>query len=354
MEPPLHDRLCSWLGLPPGSWPPEHYALLGLPRGSGDVGDIESRVLEQMEMLRAHQLLHPELVTEGMNRLAQAMVCLTDPVARATYDRSLGIAPPPFEVVEDEPQTEDEPRPGDTRQIELPFKPRAPAFEVVEDEPEPLPERLPYEVVDEELPPRPAFEVVEDEAAARGENRELVAIPVAPTEPEVPAPFAAYTPLSRRTIYRRLAALRKAIRAWEDLRPVFGTPDETLATPVAVLMFVQALMGAREALAGVEWLIRDPGDPGGAVAALVRLPHVLHAARTLLPSQRQAVALDWRRGLDALRREQVRLREMAFVARPRRPGSGRRLLLAVRRSPEWVLLFAGLIALVLAAIRRNS
>ena len=97
-----HDRLRSWLALPPGAWPPDHYALIGLPRGTGDLADIEDRVLARMELLRPHQLLHPDAVTEGMNRLAQALVCLTDSVARAAYDRGLGIAPAPFEVVEDD------------------------------------------------------------------------------------------------------------------------------------------------------------------------------------------------------------------------------------------------------------
>ena len=54
-----------------------------------------------------------ELVAQAVNedwdenRLAQALVCLTDPVARAAYDRSLGIAPPLFEVVDDEPLAEE-------------------------------------------------------------------------------------------------------------------------------------------------------------------------------------------------------------------------------------------------------
>ena len=60
------------------------------PLGSGDLADIEGRVLDHMELLRPHQLRHPELVTEGMNLLAQAAgVPSTDPVARfALYDRT--------------------------------------------------------------------------------------------------------------------------------------------------------------------------------------------------------------------------------------------------------------------------
>ena len=337
-----HDRLRSWLALPPGAWPPDHYALIGLPRGTGDLADIEDRVLARMELLRPHQLLHPDAVTEGMNRLAQALVCLTDPVARAAYDRGLGIAPAPFEVVED-----DELLPV----AEVMFEPRQPAYEVVgEPEPDPLPYDTvaPYEVVPDEprkgpppLPLPPAFEVVPDEPV----EPEFL-----PVEPVAPAP----APVNRRAVYRKLAALRHARRAWENLRPVLGDPTEALATPVAVLLFVRALADARAALPGVKRVIGGPGSPGGTVAALVRLPHTLHAVRTLVPSQRQAVARDWRRGYEAIDRERARLREVVSAARPRRPTAAWvRLARELRRTPEWCLLALGLAALLFAILRRK-
>jgi hypothetical protein len=343
-----HDRLRSWLGLPSGSWPPDHYALLDLPRGGGDVADIEARVLDRMELLRPHQLLHPELVTEGMNRLAQALVCLTDPVARAGYDRELGIPPPPFEVVEDEPLPPTEPAPPTPppdATVELPFEPGLlppgealpPAYVVVESNP-----KLPYEVVPDEPksePPRPLPPL---------ELQEPEFLPVEPPAPVPPAP------ISRRAVYRRLAALRRALRAWEHLRPVLGDPSATLATPVEVLLFVRALTEARAALPGVARVIRSPGAPGGTVAALVRLPHALHAVRVLLPAQRQMVALDWRRGDETLRRERTRLRELAFFRPRRRGGRGTRLWRELRHTPEWILLVLALAALMFALVRRNS
>src|SRR5205807_1945939 len=78
-----------WLGLPSPTWPPDHYTLLGLEPGEADPALIEQRVHERLERVRRYQLAHPELVTEAMNRLAQAFVCLTDPVAKQTYDRAL-------------------------------------------------------------------------------------------------------------------------------------------------------------------------------------------------------------------------------------------------------------------------
>lgn len=357
MDPTPHDRLCSWLGLPAGSWPPDHYLLLGLARGAGDISDIEARVLDRMELLRPHQLLHPELVTEGMNRLAQALVCLTDPVARAPYDRSLGIVAPPFEVVEDEPEPpkhSNETRPTD-QPTEVPFgpglrppgEPQKPVYEVVwEPESAPLPSRiasydlLPAESQEEVSP------ALQSDRANQPEGQEAEPLPV-----EAPKPAPAR--INRREVYRQLAVLRKSLRAWEGLRSVFGTPTETLATPVAVLLFMQALTAARDSLPGLARVIRP--ELGSTILALVRLPHAIHTVRTLLPSQRSEVALDWQRGYDALRREQKRLRELAFVARPRRRGSTvLRLAHAVRRTPEWILVIAAIVAILLTLLRRNS
>ncbi len=333
-----HDRLCSWLGLPPGSWPPDHYTLLGLPRGTGDLANVEACVLERMEQLRPHQLLHPELVTEGMNRLAQALICLANPAARSAHDRTLGLISPPIEATRDKPA----PR-------EVIFTPGLLPAGEKEDEPEldPLPYKVaPYEVVEDELPPRPAFEVVPDDELLESEALLQEAVADEPLAP---------IPIDRRAVYRQLAAVRRALRAWETLRPVLGTPAETMATPVAVLMFVRALAAARTALPGVTEIIRSPGSPGGTVAALVRQPHALHAVRVLLPAQRQAVALDWRRGHEELLRTQRRMRATVRAARPtRRSSAFAEALRAVGRTPEWLLLAAGFVAMLLALLRRNS
>ena len=54
------DKLRDWLKLTDGPWPPNHYALIGLPVGTGSSEEIESRVLERLELLRSpafHRLL---------------------------------------------------------------------------------------------------------------------------------------------------------------------------------------------------------------------------------------------------------------------------------------------------------
>ena len=87
------NLLCSWLGLPPGPWPPGDRALLGLPDGPADAADAERRALALMARLRPHQLVHPELVTEGMNRLAQALLAVTATASARTNSATPNSSP---------------------------------------------------------------------------------------------------------------------------------------------------------------------------------------------------------------------------------------------------------------------
>src|SRR5436190_4087968 len=88
-----NEKLRSWLNIPSGPWPPDYYALIGLKPGPTPPDEIESRILERLELLRRYQLPHPDEATEGMNLLAQALDTLTDPEARRKYDRTLGLKP---------------------------------------------------------------------------------------------------------------------------------------------------------------------------------------------------------------------------------------------------------------------
>ena len=84
-----HEIICEWLGLPAGTWPPDHYRLLGLEPGESDAELIEQRVHQRLDWVRHYQMMHPEPATEAMNRLAQAYVCLTDPASKQSYDAGL-------------------------------------------------------------------------------------------------------------------------------------------------------------------------------------------------------------------------------------------------------------------------
>ena len=95
-----HEMICTWLGLPPDAWPPDHYRLLGLDLGESDVALIEQRVHQKLASVRPYQMMHPDQATEVMNRLAEAFVCLTEPATKTAYDRSLlgtrRVVPPPL------------------------------------------------------------------------------------------------------------------------------------------------------------------------------------------------------------------------------------------------------------------
>ena len=348
----------SWLGLPPGPWPPDHYALIGIPPGSVDAPEVERIVLERMARLRSHQLLHPELVTEGMNRLAQALICLTDPVAKAAYDVEIGNSPGPprRDAVEAIPRltpsrlpesaaipgspisTEEEPPPPDVTQvIEVHFTPglappeagSVPPYEIVEDE-QSGPPTLPYEVV-----PDPVLE-----------------------PPFIALPHPAWKPAARRQLYARLAKLRRVRSAWARLKPHLADPNEPLDRPQRVLTFLEAVLELGVSLELLPDLIGDPWRPGGMVAALIKHPLVLDTFRVLLPDQRRALSLDWRNGDAELEQEYNRLRELSRSGRKRRRPFPRRsrLMRAVfwsLRNPESMLVGLGIAAVVLALIRAS-
>src|SRR5437763_4898092 len=99
-----HALICSWLGIPADTWPPDHYRLLGLEPGEPDPNLIEQRVHQRLDAVRRYQMLHPEQATEAMNRLAQAFICLTEPASKQAYDATLlgrrNGGPPPAAVIE--------------------------------------------------------------------------------------------------------------------------------------------------------------------------------------------------------------------------------------------------------------
>src|SRR5438552_662358 len=80
------QQICTWLALPPGCWPPDHYALLGLPPCEPDVERIEQKIHERLMRLRCYQLSNPALATEAMTCLAKAFDCLTNEQCKKAYD----------------------------------------------------------------------------------------------------------------------------------------------------------------------------------------------------------------------------------------------------------------------------
>ncbi|MFO0804251.1 MAG: hypothetical protein U0791_14155 [Gemmataceae bacterium] len=331
--------LRSWLGLPPGPWPPDHYTLLGRAPGQGDAAEFEPLVLGQMERLRIHQLLQPELVTEGMNRLAQALITLTDPGAKAAYDAELGVVPlppPPLPSTPSKLDSEPEPlivaEPVQEDDDELP-----------DAEPIPEPDPFPTEVTQEMVVPAeliPPYRVLPDR------------VPTPRPPPPVVRPYPT-PPSSRRWIYRRLAVLRRSRRAWLKLRPVFLDPHDPLDRPGRILILLEAATAIRPLLPDMAGVVGGIGEPGGSVAAILRQPLLLDTIRRLLPDQRERLAADWRVALQELDRELARMRQVAVDERaqadvaPSPPAA----LRWIRDFPEVLLVAFGLFILLLSAGR---
>jgi len=355
------DLLCSWLELPPGSWPPDHYTLLSLPADCSTAA-VEPRVIQKMDLLRHHQLLHPELVTAGMNRLAQALITLTDPLERKAYDAELGLEPrvaalpnatvptpirPPSvpstsAVIVAQPVLEDflgdesvaAAGPGTmdlTQEISLP----------------PGVFSQPYELLEEVVPstvsptsPRPAETAVEAEV--------VEGIPIKPAVRPWPTP-----PSSRRWIYARLAAIRKALRAWHRLRHVFGDPNDPLDRPGRILVLLESAAELRLHLPSLLGLM-GIGQPGGLVVTIVNQPLLMDTLRRLLPEQRQRLSIDWRRGNDQLQQEYGRLRRLALQLREEAEGIQRVPFPVrwIRDFPELLLLGLAFITLFFALFRK--
>jgi hypothetical protein len=268
-------------------------------------------------------------VTEGMNRLAQALICLTDPAARAAYDAALGL-PEEASVVAGSTVRDPE--------LLLDQPPASRPYEVVEGEQsEPMPLPPAYEVVWEDDPPRPrpAYEVVEVVEA------ELVARAVGP-----------WQPATRRELFARLAAVRRFVAAWQNLKPFLGDPRESLTRPARVLMLLDAMVEARPLLGSLREVLGESVPAGGMVTVLLAQPLFLHTFRLLLPDQRRAVAIDWRRGEAALTREYARLRDLVRTGRPVRRRSRRcRVVGWLVRTPEVALAVFAIVALCAAWMR---
>ncbi|MBD3674566.1 MAG: general secretion pathway protein GspE [Planctomycetaceae bacterium] len=81
----------EWLGIPEEQCPPDHYALLRLVQFEDD----EERIQANYRKLNAHVRKYAtgqysKESQDLMNEIARAMLCLTDPVRKKEYDKSLG------------------------------------------------------------------------------------------------------------------------------------------------------------------------------------------------------------------------------------------------------------------------
>jgi len=320
--------LLNWLGLPPGPWPPDDRALLGLPPAPTPVPapDAERQALARMEKLRPHQIKHPELVTEGMNRLAQALIGV------------MALAPP----VETVPP----PPPPEPRQPPKPEPRPAPAVvEFAPLLPPPVPVVLDAEVILDAV-------AVPDPRPPANPSTPRPAVPRPPASVPDPPEGTNYLPTERRNGYRELVFLRRLRAAWELLRRTLGDANDPLTSAEAVY---ELLSGARDlvALRRREEYGRVVRGDAESVAAVAGQPAVLAVVRELVPSQRWGLAVSWDAGRIAIERREKWLRERMRESKPVRrfaAGDGE-LANFFRANPEWVLVVLTLVAVLVGVLR---
>jgi hypothetical protein len=217
-------------------------------------------------------------------------------------------------------------------------------------------------VVSWEKPPEPPTAPVESPYEVVPEEARRDPLPLPPPRPDVvdavvvaPASKAWSDPQSRRWIYARLALIRRATRAWDRLRPVVADPQDPVDRPGRVVVLLEAAYAVRPLLPALRGIVGGVGEPGGLVAAVVKQVLLMDTFRRLLPDQRQALAIDWRRGQAALQAEYERLRRLSQAGRPKPAGAPAvmTLLRWLKETPEAVLILLGLLAALIALVRQT-
>jgi len=356
------ELICTWLGLEPGNWPPNHYALLGLEPGEPDVGRIEQRVHERLVQLRQYQLNHPDQVTEAMNRLAQAFTCLTDPEAKKAYDATLLGGPPLAPEQRLAPvsaDATDDPLawlygPWSQLAAQAQAGPAAGPVQMDWAQAPPPPPRI---------PPTPA---AEPSPAVNGAPEAPVpAAAVSPPPPPKPPPPEPVDPTveaaqrslparrglgTKRALYYRVARTRQLLRAWEQAGKYLNHPTRRLTRTSDAAEFTAQLAAIRGLLRRFPPILGGAGQPGYYVVILARQQLLVPTFRALLPGQREDLARDWRDGRALLRSHRQFLRQELHALRHKsRWGRFVRAVRAfVNDRPGVLLLLLALLALGLA------
>jgi hypothetical protein len=383
-----NDQICCWLGLPAGKWPPDHYTLLGLKPGEGDIACIEQHVHDRLAKLRCYQLSHPEQVTEAMNRVAQAFMCLTDPAAKRAYD---GPASGKADVARKPEANGGLPRKKAAVAPEVIATARLPVPASLDDtdvalraktqvdwKQAPPPIRAPVEKSDESrtdwkaVPPReapdasptPAPEPPAEAAAASPlpatETPETVTDPAAlpisqPADVVYQTAYA--SPEARRglgtvqKVIDRVYATRQLLWAWEQAGKYLNKPKRRLTRTGEQNELYRRLREIEELMDLFPRILGQPGQPGYRVIAMARLEMATDMFNMLDPVQRAALARDWLAGRVLLLEHRRYLRHELKILR--RQNWLKRVVRAARAMindhPAWVLLglagVGGLVAL---------
>jgi len=364
-----HELICTWLGLPAGEWPPDHYRLLGLSPGETNVELIEQRAHQRLDSLRRYQMMHPEPATEAMNRLAQALICLTEPAAKKKYDEALFGSSSPAVGVQTLARAETMVHStSDTgtllRSISFPAPPGTAGNGSKSNgtngrtsaTPPPLP-RLP--------PPLPPLPASVSAAAPNGSRAAPPPLPPAPPKAKPAPPAEKVDPIlevarsgkarrglgTRRALVQRRLHTRRLLHAWESLESFLNLSRRRLSKATADELD-QLLAGFSPLLRHFPPPLGQAGQPGFLVLSLVQ-QELLETFQELNPGQREALYQDWEAGhklllahRDFLAQESETLRRLTLSQR-----LARSLHYLLIDNPGMVLLLLALVALNVAVWR---
>ena len=353
----------AWLQLPLVDWPPDHYTLLGLKSGEADVARIEQQVYQRMEIVRRYQLTHPELATEVMNRLAQALVCLTDPAAKSAYDALLF----PGDGHEDNGRRGREAL--DSKEVDplgqllgrrgangAQAAPAGPGGQREKD----WRTSRPAAYEDWQTAPPAAHQAWQTAPPPAYPNWETTAPPVrhpdqggtsdsgepSPSSQEAPdtdgslasaalqeqtEPGAAGAPAqelpappstaqlsavpsgrlrNRRALFARIARLRQLLWAWQRAGEFLKQePTRVINRPADAMDLMAAMHAIRELLRQPPSLLGNAGEAGYHVQTLARQEDIVPRLKKMSPPQRESLARDWQAGYEFLLENRRLLRQ---------------------------------------------
>lgn len=356
-----HEVIFTWLGLQAGSWPPDHYRLLGLEPGETDAERIEVAVQQRLELIRRYQLTNAEQATEAMNRLAQAFVCLTDAEAKKSYDDRLraggssAVSPVIAEPAED--RNGSGLAPEQEMDILDVVQPRPAAKS-----PRPIsPVAQPASGPSARLTPVPTPARTEPGTGPSAPSG-IVPGPLLPDVPYLPSRSGSSSGIrksaaaprgwgTRRALYQRLARARQLRAAWEKAGKYVGRATARANKPHEAVEMARHMTAIRDLMEGYPSVLGESGQPGQLMAALARQQVIAPTFQSFVPSQREALARDWLAGQKLLQEQYDSLRQQLQKSRPR-SGWPRSLRVAgefLRDHPSLWLLLLALLALFLAS-----
>lgn len=383
----------DWLGLSGENGSPNYYALLGLPSGESDLKRIEQQVHERLEKVRCYQLSHPDEATEAMNRLAQALVCLSNPETKKAYDAGLrtkdaarplsasaegkAIAPPAVRAALPPGNAMARKRSSssgtgtvlDLDTATIPPTPLPPAVAVspVETPSQPADGPSGHAAAPKPSAPAVATALLTQSAQANGQGAApKPAAPAADDDPDTPilesapadpvfetarsSPAAKRGLGTKRALYHRIAHTRQLLWAWEQAGKYLNRPRRQLTRAAEETDLVRRLTDVRDLLEDFPALLGRPGQPGQFVSAIVRQQLVAQTFKLLDLNQREALAKDWLAGRTLLLFHRQFLRQELRSLRKRTWWG--RTVRAVRATlndhPGYVLLAIGALALLIA------